>query len=88
MRERQKERERERERTSGLSQSMSFFFSSPLILFHVMGPVLRRRNGTEKNTLLLSSYVSYNMLSVLFPSFFLLWFISCHWQIILCMSCM
>ena len=48
-----RERERgERERTSGLLQSMRFFFFS-LILFHVMGLVLRRRNGTEKNTLLL-----------------------------------
>ena len=27
-------------------------FFSPLILFHVIGLVLRRRNGTEKNTLL------------------------------------
>ena len=40
-------RERERERTSG----EIFFFT--LILFHVMGLVLRRRNGTEKNTLVL-----------------------------------
>ena len=47
----ERERERERERTSGLSQSVRFF--SPLILFHVMGLVLRRRNGTEKNKLLL-----------------------------------
>ena len=46
-------RGRERGRTSGLSQSVRFFFFSPLILFHVMGLVLRRRNGTEKNTLLL-----------------------------------
>ena len=46
-----RERERERERTSGLSQSVRFF--SPLILFHVMDIVLRRRNGTEKNTLVL-----------------------------------
>ena len=50
-REREREREGERERTSGLSQSVRFFF--PLTLFHVMGLVLRRRNGTEKNTLLL-----------------------------------
>ena len=49
--ERQREREGVRERTSGLSQSVRFF--PPLILFHVMGLVLRRRNGTEKNTLLL-----------------------------------
>ena len=42
---------RKRGRTSGLSQSVRFFFP-PLILFHVMGLVLRRRNGTEKNTLL------------------------------------
>ena len=33
-------------------------FFSPLILFHVMGLVLRRRNGTEKNTLLLLSLLS------------------------------
>ena len=52
-RERERERERDRERTSGLSQSVSFFFFLPLILFYVMGLVLRRRNGTEKNTLLL-----------------------------------
>ena len=47
---------RERERPSSLLQSVrffSFFYFSPLILFHVMGLVLRRRNGTEKNTLLL-----------------------------------
>ena len=55
------ERKREREReTSGLSQSVRGFSGfwgvfSPLILFHVMGLVLRSRNGTtEKNTLLLS----------------------------------
>ena len=40
----ERERERERERTS-LSQSVRVFFSS-LILFHVMGFALRRRNGT------------------------------------------
>ena len=40
-------RARERERTSGLSQSMRVFFFH---LFHVIGLVLRRRNGTEKNT--------------------------------------
>ena len=49
---RERERGRERGRTSGLSLSVRFFF--PLILFHVMGLVLRRRNGTERNTLLLS----------------------------------
>ena len=49
-RERGRERERERE-TSGLSQSVRVFFFFLLILFHVMGLVLRRRNGTEKNTL-------------------------------------
>ena len=43
------ERERERERTSGLSQSVRFFF--PTYFFQVMGLVLRRRNGAEKNTL-------------------------------------
>ena len=49
------ESEVERERTGGLLQSVRLrgFFSPPLILFHVMGLVLRRRNGTEKNTLLL-----------------------------------
>ena len=51
MGEREGERDRERERISGLSQSESLFF--PPISFHVMGLVLRRRNGTEKNTLLL-----------------------------------
>ena len=47
-------------RTSGLSQSVRvvflfflLFFS--LILFHVMDLVLRRRNGSEKKTLLLLS---------------------------------
>ena len=51
----ERERERERERTSGLSESVRGFFTSIflLILFRVMGIVLRRRNGTEKNTLLL-----------------------------------
>ena len=44
LRRQRERRERERERTSGLSQSVRFF--SPLILFHVMGLVLRRRNGT------------------------------------------
>ena len=45
---------RERERTIGLSQSVKVclvFF--PLILFRVTGLVLQRRNGTEKNILLL-----------------------------------
>ena len=56
-RKREKERKREREReTSGLSQSVSIFCLLQLILFHVMGPVLRRRNGTEKNILLLLLY--------------------------------
>ena len=32
---------------------MCEIFFSPFILFHVMGLVLRRRNSTEKNTLLL-----------------------------------
>ena len=44
---------RESERTGGLSQSVRVFFSFSLILFHVMVLVFRRRNGTEKNTLLL-----------------------------------
>ena len=58
LRRQRERRERERERTSGLSQSVRFF--SPLILFHVMGLVLRRRNGTEKNTLLsLSSLAAW-----------------------------
>ena len=53
----ERERETEKERTSGLSQSVRvwgcrFFLH---ILFHVMGLVLRRWNGTEKNTLLLLS---------------------------------
>ena len=52
-REREWETERERERTSGLLQSVRVFFS-PLILFHIMGLVLWRNNGTEENTLLLS----------------------------------
>ena len=60
--ERERDRARERERTSGLSavsQSVRGFFSSlcvcacvPLILFHVMGLVPRRRNGTEKNIII------------------------------------
>ena len=53
-------RGRERGRTSGLSQSVRFFFFSPLILFHVMGLVLRRRNGTEKKTLLLLLLLLYS----------------------------
>ena len=50
---RERERKKERERTSGLSQSVRFF--PPTIVFHVMGLVLQRRNGTEKNILLLFS---------------------------------
>ena len=53
---RESEGERERERTSGLSQSVrDFFFFFSLILFLVMGLVLWRKYGTEKNTLLLLS---------------------------------
>ena len=61
MRERERKGGRERgsegekgggERTSGLSQSVRVCCCFSLILFHVMGLVLRRRNGTEKNTLL------------------------------------
>ena len=49
----EREREREREREVYRKVWVFFFlFFSPLILFHVMGLVLRRRNGTEKNTLL------------------------------------
>ena len=47
-------RVRDRERTSGLLRNVrgfSFFFFT--YFFHLMGLVLRRRNGTEKNTLLL-----------------------------------
>ena len=55
---RERGRERgERVRASGLLQSVRgffvlflFCFVFPLILFHVMGFVLRRRNGTEKRT--------------------------------------
>ena len=67
-RERKREREKETEReTSGLSQSVRFFsLFFPLILFHVMGLVLQRRNGTEKNTLLLLlSNIITNVLSQL-----------------------
>ena len=50
--ERDKETERERERELVVYRKVwDFFF--PLILFHVMSLVLQRRNGTEKNTLLL-----------------------------------
>ena len=53
-RERGTERESERERTSGLLQCVrGFHVFFILILFHVMGLVLQRRNGTAKNTLLL-----------------------------------
>ena len=38
-----------------MAKCESFFVFFSLILFHVMGHVLRRRNGTEKNTLLLLS---------------------------------
>ena len=41
-----------RERPSGPLQNVRGFFFL-LILFHVMGLVLRRRNSAEKNTLLL-----------------------------------
>ena len=44
------ERGGERERTSGLSQSVRVVLFFIFILFHVMGLVLQRRNGTEKNT--------------------------------------
>ena len=47
------ERERERERENQWSIAKCEIFFSPPILFDVMGLVLRRRNGTEKNTLLL-----------------------------------
>ena len=47
------EREREGKREGELVVYLKVWdFFSPLILFHVMGLVLRRRNGTEKNTLL------------------------------------
>ena len=58
VRERERESKWERERTSGLSQSVrSFFFLTYFV--HVMGLVLRRRNGTEKNALLLLSLLSF-----------------------------
>ena len=62
-RERGGERGRERDRTCGLSQNLSFF--PPLILFHVMGFVFRRRHGTEKNTLLLLSSLLFSLLLLL-----------------------
>ena len=62
-REREREREGERERTSGQSQSVcGFFFFLSLILFDVMGLVLRRRNVTEKSTLLLSLLCFFSFL--------------------------
>ena len=47
--------EGERERTSGLSQSVRVFFCFFLkrILFLVMGLVLQRRNGTEKEDIII-----------------------------------
>ena len=56
-REREGEREKERERELVVYRKvwevLSFLYSFSLILFHVMGLLLRRRNGTEKSTLLL-----------------------------------
>ena len=52
------ERERDRERERELvvyPQVCELVFCFSLILFHVMGLVLQRRNGTEENTLLLLS---------------------------------
>ena len=47
------DRKRERERELVVYRKVSCCFFIPLMLFHVMGFVLRRTNDTEKNTLLL-----------------------------------
>ena len=57
-REREKERGGERENEWSNAKCERFFFS-PLILFHVMDLLLRRRKGTDKNTLLLLSLLLF-----------------------------
>ena len=61
--EREMERERERERSS-LSQSVrvpphthTHIHTHSLILFHGMGLMLRKRNGTEKNALSFNLFI-------------------------------
>ena len=67
MRERERDREGHTERNSGISQGVRVWglFVFSLILFRVVGLVLRRRNGTEKGTLLLLVVVVFLFLFLL-----------------------